>query len=205
MSISPAARKWFNEQYGLNLTDEEWDELSRKAAEKHAAESQSKITPASPESLGHSSEDSAKKDESTQQTIIEPHAPKKNKPRRLKTLLLGLFGAAIAFAVWYFAYYITRSILAFSASIPLLSFVLWWPADFGLAFSVLPASTAVALGGLTARRVNRLALRIFSVSIIILYALNLVGLFIFGSFTWTSVVVSAVSIISAVVCCGEFQ
>ena len=126
--------------------------------------------------------------------------PSPDKPKPKSSVLLGFLGAILAFIAWFFAYQLTGFCVALLASVPLLGAILWWPSDSGIAFTVLPASAAVMIGGLTANLIGRvLAKRIFALCILLLYGANTLYILIFGPFTWGELGVCVVSIVGAVI------
>ncbi len=87
----------------------------------------------------------------------------------------------------------------FISEIPFVGTILYWPSDAPWAMLVIPPGAAVFAGAYASAFICGNA-KVFSMSIILIYLLNLVLSLIRGAFTWSVLIAAIAAIIPAVIC-----
>jgi len=110
--------------------------------------------------------------------------------------VLKIVGFFVGCVVWLVTLNVVGYVLALIARVPLLSHILYWPSDIGIAIIVIPPSTAVLFGAVCAAKIGGKA-KGYSIFIILWYIFAAVVTFSTAGFSLSSLGIAIVSIITA--------
>lgn len=105
-------------------------------------------------------------------------------------------GAIVGLIVWMVVLQLSAIIIALLGSVPVIGWILYWPSDAGWAQMVLPPTCAVPVGAMCSAAISGGA-KAYSCIIIGIYVLDVIILLAGGSFTFSSFLIAASSIMCA--------